>query len=56
MRKGIPFMHVSPDDFVAGPTGGMNWIKVDEYFLGRICRLLSKLRCTFMGDRLESSI
>jgi len=30
MRKIILFMHVSPDGFVAGPNGEMNWIKVDE--------------------------
>ena len=26
----ISFMHLSPDGFVAGLNGEMNWIKVDE--------------------------
>lgn len=30
MRKLILFMHVSLDGFVAGPTGEMDWIKVDD--------------------------
>jgi dihydrofolate reductase len=30
MRKIIFFMHTSLDGFVAGPSGEMNWIKVDE--------------------------
>ena len=29
-RKIMSFMHISPDGFVAGPSGEMNWIKVDE--------------------------
>jgi dihydrofolate reductase len=30
MRKIISFMHISLDGFVAGQTGEMGWIKVDE--------------------------
>jgi dihydrofolate reductase len=30
MRNLIFFMHTSLDGFVAGPSGEMNWIKVDE--------------------------
>ena len=30
MRKIISFMHLSPEGFVAGPNGEMNWKKVDE--------------------------
>jgi len=30
MRKIISLMHISLDGFVAGPSGEMNWIKVDE--------------------------
>jgi len=30
MRKLVSFMHVSLDDFVAGPNGQIKWITVDE--------------------------
>lgn len=30
MRKLVLFMHISLDNFVAGPDGSMDWIKVDE--------------------------
>lgn len=30
MKKLVLFMHTSLDGFVAGPSGEMNWIKVDE--------------------------
>jgi dihydrofolate reductase len=30
MRKLVQFMHVSLDGFVTGPTGEMDWIKVDD--------------------------
>jgi dihydrofolate reductase len=30
MRKIVQFMHVSLDGFVAGPSGEMDWIKVDD--------------------------
>jgi len=30
MRKLVSFMHISPDGFVAGLNGKMDWIKVDE--------------------------
>lgn len=30
MRKVISFMHISLDGFVSGPSGEMNWIKVDQ--------------------------
>jgi dihydrofolate reductase len=30
MRKIVSFMHTSLDNFVAGPNGEMDWIKVDD--------------------------
>jgi hypothetical protein len=30
MRNLVLFMHTSLDGFVAGPTGEMDWIKVNE--------------------------
>lgn len=30
MRKLVLFMHVSLDNFVAGPDGAMDWIHVDD--------------------------
>jgi hypothetical protein len=31
MRKVTSFMHISLDGIVAGPNGGPNWAKVDQY-------------------------
>jgi dihydrofolate reductase len=36
MRKIISFMHISLDGFVAGPTGEMDWIKVDEEIFAHV--------------------
>ncbi len=30
MRNLVLFMHTSPDGFVAGPNGEMDWIHVEE--------------------------
>ena len=31
-------MHISLDDFVTGPNGEMNWIKVDEETFDHACK------------------
>ena len=42
MRKIISFMHISLDGFVAGPTGEMDWIKVDEEIFDYIGKRISE--------------
>ncbi|MFT3679051.1 MAG: dihydrofolate reductase family protein [Ferruginibacter sp.] len=42
MRKIISFMHISLDGFVAGPSGEMNWIKVDEEIFDHVGKRIGK--------------
>jgi len=42
MRKIISFMHISLDDFVAGPNGEMDWIKVDEEIFDYVGKRISE--------------
>jgi hypothetical protein len=42
MRKIISFMHISLNDFVAGPNGEMNWIKVDKEIFDHVGKRISK--------------
>ncbi len=42
MRKIISFMHVSLDGFVAGPSGEMDWIKVDEEIFDFVGKRISE--------------
>jgi len=42
MRKVISFMHISLDGFVAGPSGEMNWIKVDEEIFDHVGKRISQ--------------
>lgn len=43
MRKLVLFMHVSLDNFVAGPDGAMDWIHVDDELFD------------YVGDRVSQS-
>ncbi len=42
MRKIISFMHISLDGFVAGPSGEMDWIKVDEEIFDYVGKRISR--------------
>jgi dihydrofolate reductase len=42
MRKIISFMHISLDGFVAGPTGEMDWIKIDEEIFNHVGKRISE--------------
>ena len=42
MRKIISFMHISLDGFVAGPTGKIDWIKVDEEIFDYVGKRISE--------------
>ena len=42
MRKIISFMHILLDGFVAGPSGEMNWIKVDEEIFDHVVKPISE--------------
>lgn len=42
MRNIISFMHVSLDGFVAGPSGEMNWINVNEEIFDHVGKRISK--------------
>jgi len=42
MRKIISFMHLSLDGFVAGPSGEMDWIKVDEEIFDHVGKRISE--------------
>jgi dihydrofolate reductase len=42
MRKIISFMHISLDGFVAGLTGEMDWIKVDEEIFDHVGKRISE--------------
>tara|TARA_R110002167_G_scaffold128570_2_gene310898 strand:+ start:2490 stop:3059 length:570 start_codon:yes stop_codon:yes gene_type:complete len=42
MRKIIAFMHLSLDGFVAGPSGEMDWIKVDEEIFDHVGKRISE--------------
>ena len=35
-------MHISPDGFVAGPNGEMDWIKVDEEIFDHVGKRISE--------------
>jgi dihydrofolate reductase len=49
MRKIISFMHISLDGFVAGPTGEMNWIKVDEEIFDHVGERISQTDTALYG-------
>lgn len=49
MRKIISFMHISLDDFVAGPNGEMDWIKVDEEIFDYIGKRISESDTALYG-------
>src|ERR1043165_5607804 len=42
MRKIISFLHISLDGFVAGPSGEMNWIRVDEEIFDHVGKRISQ--------------
>jgi dihydrofolate reductase len=42
MRKIISFMHLSLDGFVSGPSGEMNWIKVDAEIFAHVGKRISQ--------------
>ena len=42
MRKIISFMHISLDGFVAGPSGELNWAKVDEEIFDHVGKRISE--------------
>ena len=42
MGKIISFMHISLDGFVCGPSGEMNWIKVDEEIFDFVGKRISE--------------
>jgi dihydrofolate reductase len=42
MRKIISFMHLSLDGFVTGPSGEMNWIKVDAEIFAHVGKRISQ--------------
>ena len=42
MKKIISFMHISLDGFVAGPTGELNWIKINEEIFDHVGKRISK--------------
>jgi dihydrofolate reductase len=49
MKKIISFMHLSLDGFVAGPTGEMDWIKVDEEIFDYIAKRIGKTGTALYG-------
>lgn len=49
MRKIISFMHISLDGFVAGPSGEMNWIKVDEEIFDFVGKRISESDTALYG-------
>ena len=42
MRKIISFMHISLDGFVAGPNGGLDWIKADQEIFEYVGKRISQ--------------
>jgi dihydrofolate reductase len=49
MKKIISFMHISLDGFVAGPSGEMNWIKVDEELFDFVGKRISQSDTALYG-------
>jgi dihydrofolate reductase len=49
MRKIISFMHISLDGFVAGPSGEMDWIKVDEEIFDYVGKRISEGNTALYG-------
>ena len=49
MRKIISFMHMSLDGFVAGPSGEMDWIKVDEEIFDYVGKRISESDTALYG-------
>ena len=49
MRKIISFMHISLDGFVAGPSGEMNWIKIDDEIFGHVGKRISQTNAALYG-------
>ncbi len=49
MRKIISFMHISLDGFVAGPSGEMDWIKVDEEIFDHVGKRISESDTALYG-------
>ena len=42
MRRIISFMHISLDGFVAGPSGELDWIKIDEELFDHVGKRISE--------------
>ena len=42
MRRIISFMHISLDGFVAGPSGEMDWIKINEEIFDHVGKRISE--------------
>lgn len=49
MRKLIFFMHTSVDNFISGPNGEMNWIKVDEEIFDFVGTMTDKADTALYG-------
>ena len=49
MRKIISFMHVSLDGFVAGPSGEMDWINVDEEIFDHVGKRIGETDTALYG-------
>jgi dihydrofolate reductase len=49
MRKVISFMHISLDGFVAGPSGEMDWIKVNEEIFDHVGNRISEVDTALYG-------
>lgn len=49
MGKIISFMHISLDGFVAGPSGEMDWIKIDQELFDYVGKRISKGNTALYG-------
>ncbi|MCX6045556.1 MAG: dihydrofolate reductase family protein [Chloroflexi bacterium] len=49
MRNVILLMHVSLDDFVAGPNGEMDWIQMDEQVIDDVAELTDSADTALFG-------
>jgi len=49
MRKIISFMHISLDGFVAGPSGEMNWITINDEIFDHVGIRISKCDTALYG-------
>ena len=51
MRNIISFMHISLDGFVAGPSGEMDWIKVDEEIFDHVGKRIGETDTALYGRK-----